>query len=57
LKLYGAVTVESFGESSGAGIVKIKMEDRIHKNTFSRELINGLTEAFQFIDSEKITRW
>ena len=32
-----------------SGIVVLKMEDRIHKNTFSEELILGLINSFQII--------
>jgi polyketide biosynthesis enoyl-CoA hydratase PksI len=32
-----------------AGIVQVKMQDRIHKNTFTNELIRGLTDAFEGI--------
>ena len=32
-----------------AGIVQIRMQDRVNKNTFTNELIGGLTEAFQRI--------
>jgi len=34
-----------------AGIVQLTMQDRIHKNTFSEELIHGLIEAFELIGS------
>jgi len=33
------------------GIVQITMQDRIHKNTFSNELIAGLLQAFQAIQT------
>jgi polyketide biosynthesis enoyl-CoA hydratase PksI len=32
-----------------AGIVQVKMQDRVHKNTFTDELIRGLTDAFEGI--------
>ncbi|WP_160716721.1 polyketide synthase [Chitinophaga solisilvae] len=31
------------------GVVQITMQDRIHKNTFSSELVSGLAEAFKII--------
>jgi 4-carboxy-3-alkylbut-2-enoyl-[acp] decarboxylase len=31
------------------GVVQVTMQDRVHKNTFSRELISGLAEAFERI--------
>lgn len=34
-------------------IIQVVMEDRIHKNTFSTELISGLTSAFQRIDQHQ----
>lgn len=33
------------------GIVLLKMEDRVHKNTFSMELMNGLKQSFEAIDN------
>ncbi|MUL34710.1 polyketide synthase [Priestia megaterium] len=30
-------------------IVQVTMQDRVHKNTFSKELVQGLIEAFQMI--------
>lgn len=33
----------------GAGIVQVRMQDRVNKNTFTNELIHGLTEAFAAI--------
>ncbi|SFS42321.1 polyketide synthase [Marininema halotolerans] len=42
-------TVVSFHEVTPE-IVQITMEDRIHKNTFSKSLIDGLTQAFQRIE-------
>lgn len=33
-------------------IVQIKMQDRVHKNTFSEELATGLTEAFATIKNQ-----
>ncbi len=33
------------------GIVLLRMEDRIHKNTFSAELILGLKQSFEAIDN------
>lgn len=32
-----------------AGIVQVRMQDRVHKNTFTDELIAGLTDAFDDI--------
>src|SRR5258707_6019920 len=32
-------------------IIQITMQDRVHKNTFSAELINGLIEAFASIEA------
>ena len=32
-----------------AGIVQVRMQDRVNKNTFTNELISGLTEAFEGI--------
>jgi len=34
-----------------AGIVQVRMHDRVHKNTFTNELIAGLTRAFEDIGS------
>lgn len=31
------------------GVIQLTMQDRVHKNTFSAELINGLIESFQSI--------
>jgi 4-carboxy-3-alkylbut-2-enoyl-[acp] decarboxylase len=31
------------------GIVQVTMQDRVHKNTFSEELIYGLLQSFQKI--------
>ncbi|MCR8978412.1 polyketide synthase [Brevibacillus laterosporus] len=36
-----------------AGIVQITMQDRIHKNTFSNELVLGLAEAFQTVEKNE----
>ena len=33
----------------GSGLVQIKMQDRVHKNTFSPELTSGLVKAFETI--------
>jgi len=33
----------------GEGIIQIKMQDKVNKNTFSSELTNGLIEAFELI--------
>lgn len=33
----------------GEGIVQVRMQDRVHKNTFTGELIEGLTCAFEAI--------
>jgi len=33
------------------GIVQVTMQDRVHKNTFSKELISGLLQSFQAIDA------
>ncbi len=33
----------------GSGIVQVKMQDRVNKNAFTNELIDGLTEAFEDI--------
>lgn len=33
----------------GSGLVQIKMQDRVHKNTFSPELTDGLVNAFEKI--------
>lgn len=32
-------------------IVQITMQDRVHKNTFSKELVSGLAQSFQAIDA------
>jgi polyketide biosynthesis enoyl-CoA hydratase PksI len=37
----------------GSGVAKIVMQDRIHKNTFSEEIIRGLFEAFEKVETEK----
>lgn len=34
------------------GIVLLRMEDRIHKNTFSEELTRGLSQSFEAIDND-----
>jgi|SRR5437667_2748067 len=34
-----------------AGIVQVTMQDRVHKNTFSEELVFGLAQSFQAIDA------
>ncbi len=31
----------------GSGVIQIKMQDKVHKNTFSEELTRGLVEAFE----------
>ncbi|MCR8993892.1 enoyl-CoA hydratase [Brevibacillus sp. 7WMA2] len=36
-----------------AGIVQITMQDRVHKNTFSNELVLGLAEAFQTVEQNE----
>ncbi|MED1663364.1 polyketide synthase [Brevibacillus laterosporus] len=36
-----------------AGIVQITMQDRVHKNTFSNELVIGLAEAFQTVEKNE----
>ncbi|ELR72066.1 Enoyl-CoA hydratase [Fulvivirga imtechensis AK7] len=36
----------------GEGIIRIKMQDRVSKNTFSMELIAGLADAFKTIRNE-----
>lgn len=36
----------------GEGIIRIKMQDRVSKNTFSAELIAGLTDAFRSIKDQ-----
>ena len=36
----------------GNGIVQVKMQDRISKNTFSPELIEGLINAFEMINAQ-----
>ncbi len=33
------------------GIVQVTMQDRVHKNTFSEELIRGLIQAFEAIQA------
>ncbi len=33
------------------GIVQVTMQDRVHKNTFSEELISGLSQSFQAIQT------
>jgi polyketide biosynthesis enoyl-CoA hydratase PksI len=33
------------------GIVQVTMQDRVHKNTFSEELISGLAQSFQAIQA------
>jgi polyketide biosynthesis enoyl-CoA hydratase PksI len=35
-----------------AGIVQITMQDRVNKNTFSKELIAGLMQAFKLVGSD-----
>ncbi|MBA4543510.1 enoyl-CoA hydratase/isomerase family protein [Thermoactinomyces daqus] len=35
-------------------IVLLTMEDRVHKNTFSKELIDGLLEAFAVIEASNV---
>lgn len=35
-----------------AGIVQVTMQDRVHKNTFSEELIFGLLQAFQAVQAD-----
>lgn len=34
------------------GIVQLRMQDRVHKNTFTNELIEGLTLAFERVEAE-----
>lgn len=34
------------------GIIQVKMQDRVHKNTFSHELIDGLNKAFTLIQND-----
>jgi polyketide biosynthesis enoyl-CoA hydratase PksI len=34
------------------GIVQVTMQDRLHKNTFSRELIHGLMQSFESIRTD-----
>ncbi|MEO3712418.1 polyketide synthase [Roseateles flavus] len=36
----------------GEGVVEVVMQDRVNKNTFSNELIQGLSEAFDIIQSD-----
>ncbi len=36
----------------GSGVVQIKMQDRIHKNTFSEALVHGLIQAFESIKTQ-----
>ena len=36
----------------GSGIVQVKMQDKVGKNTFSPELIEGLINAFETINTE-----
>lgn len=36
----------------GAGIIQIKMQDKINKNTFSNEITAGLIDAFETIKSQ-----
>jgi polyketide biosynthesis enoyl-CoA hydratase PksI len=33
----------------GEGIIQIKMQDKVHKNTFTSEMVEGLIEAFESI--------
>jgi 4-carboxy-3-alkylbut-2-enoyl-[acp] decarboxylase len=34
-------------------IIQVTMEDRVHKNAFSQELIDGLIQAFELIDANQ----
>lgn len=36
----------------GEGIILIKMQDKVSKNTFSMELITSLTNAFKFVETQ-----
>jgi len=36
----------------GEGIIQIKMQDKVNKNTFSNELTKGLTDAFKTISNQ-----
>jgi polyketide biosynthesis enoyl-CoA hydratase PksI len=36
----------------GSGIVQIRMQDRLSKNTFSMQLAEGLIDAFKVINRE-----
>ncbi len=40
----------------GAGIMQIKMQDRIHKNTFSESLSEGLIAAFDSVKANKLCK-
>ncbi len=36
----------------GSGVIQIKMQDKVHKNTFSEELVRGLIKAFETIKTQ-----